>query len=269
MRHRTAPPVRPSVRGERVRARLVPGLGCDPGDLTTAAPPLLSVALLVGLVLPFVPFVGRAARIAATITHEVGHAVVVVPFGGRIRRIELHADGSGEAWVQLGRVPGGIRWLVRVGNLLAGYSAPLWAGVLLVTGVLHGSRWLPVVVLGVVGVVALLFVRNWFGLLVVAGFDVLALWVALQPSDATVLVVAAVGAAFVADGLRSVVQVARWLLTGARVQTDFHIAAAEMRAPAALWFLLFLVLNGVAVWLARAPLLDVWDTAVAGVRAVV
>ncbi|MGD3261550.1 M50 family metallopeptidase, partial [Xanthomonas citri pv. citri] len=138
--------------------------------------PHVFVALLVGAVLPFGPVVGRDARIAATIVHEVGHVVVVEPFGGQIRRLDQHPDGSGEAWVQLGRMPGAIRWLVRVLNLYAGYSAPLWAGVLLVTGVLHGSRWLPVAVLGVVGVVALLFVRNWFGLLVVIGFDAIALW---------------------------------------------------------------------------------------------
>ncbi|KQS07427.1 M50 family metallopeptidase [Curtobacterium sp. MCLR17_007] len=227
---------------------------------------LVFVAILVGAVLPFVPVVGRVARIAATIAHEVGHAVVVVPFGGQIRRIDLRPDGSGEAWVQLGGVPHSIRWLVRVLNLYAGYSAPLWAGALLLTGVLHGSRWLPVAVLGVIGVIALLFVRNWFGLLVVVGFDALALWVALRPSEVTVLVVAAVGALFVVDGLRSVVQVARWLLTGARVQTDFHIAAAEMRLPAAVWFVLFVVVNGVAVWFARGPLLGVWDTIAAGVR---
>ncbi|MBF4608493.1 M50 family metallopeptidase [Curtobacterium sp. VKM Ac-1393] len=235
--------------------------------MTTAAPPLVFVALVVGALLPFLPLVGRVARIAATIAHEVGHCIVVVPFGGRIQRIDLHPDGSGEAWVQLGRLPGGIRWLVRILNLYAGYSAPLWAGVLLVTGVLHGSRWLPVAVLGVIGLVALVFVRNWFGLLVVLGFDVLALWVALRPSETTVLVVAAVGAFFVVDGLRSVVQVARWLLTGARVQTDFHIAAAEMRVPAGVWFVLFVLVNGLAVWLARVPLLEVWDTVAAGVRA--
>ncbi|WP_420364842.1 M50 family metallopeptidase [Curtobacterium sp. L3-7] len=230
---------------------------------------LVFVAILVGAVLPFVPVVGRVARIAATITHEVGHCIVVVPFGGRIRRIDLRPDGSGEAWVQLGGVPGAVRWLVRILNLYAGYSTPLWAGALLLTGVLHGSRWLPVVVLGVIGLIALVFVRNWFGLLVVIGFDVLALWVALRPSELTVLVVAAVGALFVVDGLRSVVQVARWLLTGARVQTDFHIAAAEMRLPAGVWFVLFVFVNGVAVWLARDPLLTVWRTIVAGVRALV
>ena len=230
------------------------------------------VAVLVGVVLPFVPVLGRVARIAATIVHEVGHCVVVVPFGGRIERIDridLHPDGSGEAWVRLGRVPGAIRWLVRIVNLFAGYSAPLWAGVLLVTGALQSSRWLPVGVLAEVGLVALAFVRNWFGLLVVVGFDALALWVALRPSEATVLVVAAVGAAFLADGLRSLVHVARWLLTGARVQTDFHIAAAEMRVPAALWFVLFVLVNAVVVWLARVPLLATWDTVAAGVRALV
>ncbi|MFZ6993617.1 M50 family metallopeptidase [Curtobacterium sp. RRHDQ66] len=236
---------------------------------TASSASLVFVAILVGAVLPFAPVVGRVARIAATIAHEVGHCVVVVPFGGRIRRIDLRPDGSGEAWVQLGGVPGAVRWLVRILNLYAGYSAPLWAGALLLTGVLHGSRWLPVVVLGVIGLVALVFVRNWFGLLVVIGFDVLALWVALRPSELTVLVVAAVGALFVVDGLRSVVQVARWLLTGARVQTDFHIAAAEMRLPAAVWFVLFVVVNGAAVWLARGPLLEVWDTIVTGVRALV
>ncbi len=233
----------------------------------TAAPPLVFVAVLVGALLPFVPFLGRVARVAATIVHEVGHCVVVVPFGGRIERIDLHPDGSGEAWVRLGRVPAAVRWAVRIANLFAGYSAPVWAGVLLLAGVLHGSRWLPVVVLGVVGLVALAFVRNWFGLLVVVGFDALALWVALRPSEATVLVVAGVGAAFVVDGVRSVVAVARWLLTGARVQTDFHIAAAEMRLPAAVWFVLFVAVNAVAVWLARDPLLVVWDTLATGVRA--
>ncbi|WIA98865.1 M50 family metallopeptidase [Curtobacterium sp. MCBA15_012] len=237
--------------------------------MTSATPSLVFIAVLVGAVLPFVPFVGRVARIAATIAHEVGHCVVVVPFGGRIDRIDLHADGSGEAWVRLGRVPGAVRWLVRVLNLFAGYSAPVWAGVLLLTGVLDGSRWLPVAVLAVIGLVALAFVRNWFGLLVVVGFDALALWVALRPSEATVLVVAAVGALFVVDGLRSVVQVARWLLTGARVQTDFHIAAAEMRVPAVDWFVLFLAGNTLAVWLAREPLLAVWDTIAAGLRALV
>lgn len=217
-------------------------------------------ALLIGAVLPFVPLVGRVARIGGTIAHEVGHCVVVVPFGGRIRRIELHPDGSGEAWVSLERVPGAVRWLVRLLNLYAGYSAPLWAGALLVTGALAGARVLPAVVLAVIGLVALVFVRNWFGLLVVIGFDVLAAWIALRPSDTTELVVAGVGAFFVVDGLRAVAQVARWLVTGARVRTDFDIAASEMRLPAAVWFVLFLAVNAVIVWALRAPLLGTWHT---------
>ena len=53
------------------------------------------------------------------------------------------------------------------------------------------------------------------------------------------------------------------------MQTDFHIAAAEMRVPASLWFVLFVAVNAVAVWLAREPLLQVWDTVVTGVRALV
>jgi hypothetical protein len=221
-----------------------------------------------------VPGIGRVARIATTIAHEVGHCVVVVPFGGRIRRIDLHADGSGEAWVDLGGVPRGIRWLVRIVNLYAGYSAPLWAGALLVLGAIAGNAVLTTIVLAVIGLVALLFVRNRFGLLVVVGFDALAAWTAIATwrgstgaAEAAVLVVAAVGALFVVDGLRSVLRVAGWIATGARVRTDFHIMAGEMRVPAAVWFVLFLAVNAGVAWLARAPLGAAADTIAVGVRA--
>lgn len=217
--------------------------------------------------LTFVPVAGRVARIATTIAHEVGHCIVVVPFGGRIHRITLQSDGSGEAQVDLGRVPHGIRWLVRILNLYAGYSAPLWAGVLLVTGTLAGNRVLTTTVLAVIGIVALLFVRNWFGLLVVVGFDVLAAWVALRPSEGTVLVVAAVGALFVVDGVRSVLQVAGWIATARKVRTDFHITAGEFHGTAGLWYALFVVVNAVVVWSARDPLTTVGETVAAGVRA--
>jgi hypothetical protein len=40
-----------------------------------------------------------------------------------------------------------------------------------------------------------------------------------------------------------------------------------MRLPAGVWFVLFVLVNGLAVWLARVPLLEVWDTVAAGVRA--
>ena len=231
-----------------------------------AVPSHLVLALLVGAVLCFVPGIGRVARIATTIAHEVGHCVVVVPFGGRIRRIDLHADGSGEAWVDLGRVPRGIRWLIRIVNLYAGYGAPLWAGVLLVTASLAGNRVLATIVLAVIGVIALLFVRNRFGLVVVVGFDVLAAWTAFSGSPAAALVVALVGALFVVDGLRNVGQVAVWSSTGARVRTDFHIAAEEMHLPAVLWFMLFVAVNAGVVWLARAPLTDAATTIATGVR---
>lgn len=224
------------------------------------------LAVLLGVLLPFVPVVGRVARIATTIVHEVGHCVVVVPFGGRIRRIDLHPDGSGEAWVELSRVPVGIRWAVRLLNLYAGYSAPLWAGVLLIAGTLGGDRLLTTVVLGAVGLIALLIVRNAFGLIVVIGFDVLAAWVALRPSDVSVLVVATVGALFIADGVRSILRVGVWIATGSHVRTDFHIAAAEFRLPAALWYMLFLVVTAGSTWLARGPLTEVGLTVLAGVR---
>jgi hypothetical protein len=225
------------------------------------------VALLIGGVLPFVPVAGRVTRFATTIVHEVGHGVVVVPFRGRIQRIDLHADGSGEAWVDLGRVPRSVRWAVRIGNLYAGYSAPLWAGLLLVTGTLAGNRVLTTSVLVVVAAVAVLFVRNGFGSLVVVGFALLAAWIVVRPSEGTALVVAAVGALLVVDGVRAVVQVGWWIVTGARVRTDFHIVATEFPMPPAVWFVLFLLVDGWVAWLARGPLTAIGTTVGSGLEA--
>lgn len=211
-------------------------------------------AAVIGAIVPIVPGARRLGRLIVTIVHEVGHCVAVVPFGGRIRRIGLHADGSGEALVDLARVPRAVRGPVRTLNLFAGYGTPLWLGAGLVVAAVDGARTGPAIALGAVGLVALVFVRNAFGVVLVVAVDALAIWTAVVGGRATGALIAGLGGLLLVDGAFSVLRVAGWTASGARVRTDFQIAAAETRIPAALWFVLFLAVNA-AIALIVAPTL--------------
>ena len=104
----------------------------------------------------------RWVRMAITVVHEAGHALVAVLVGRRLSGIRLHSDTSGVT-VSRGRPRGpGM-----VAMMAAGYLAPgalgLLAALLLVAGHALGLLWLLVVVL----LALLVWVRNGYGLLTV------------------------------------------------------------------------------------------------------
>jgi hypothetical protein len=118
-------------------------------------------------------------RLAVTVVHEAGHALVAVLVGRRLAGIKVHSDTSGVT-VSRGR-PSGPGMVVM---LMAGYLAPavlgLGAALLLTHGHAVALLWLLVVVL--VGV--LVWVRNGYGLLTVlvlgAGLAAASLYASVQ-----------------------------------------------------------------------------------------
>lgn len=133
---------------------------------TSIQPPLpetwvLGVGLA-ALVLTWSPPSYRILRHLVTLLHEAGHAVVSVMVGRKLRGIRLHSDTSG---LTLSRgKPSGPGM---VATLLAGYPAPAVVGLvgswLLSHGYAAGSLWALVMLCAVM----LLFIRNFYGLLVI------------------------------------------------------------------------------------------------------
>lgn len=101
-------------------------------------------------------------RLAVTVVHEAGHALVAVLVGRRLAGIKVHSDTSGVT-VSRGR-PRGPGMVVM---LMAGYLAPAVLGLVAALLFSHGHAlallWLLILVL--VGV--LVWVRNGYGLLTV------------------------------------------------------------------------------------------------------
>ena len=121
----------------------------------------MAAAIAVALVL--VPPVWSVTRHLVTLVHEAGHAVVAVATGRRLNGIRLHTDTSGLT-VSSGkpRGPG------MIATAAAGYLAPAALGlgsILLVDGGhTHVVLYAGLATLALM----LLYIRNWFGLLVVA-----------------------------------------------------------------------------------------------------
>lgn len=120
------------------------------------------LAVLVAAGSAFVPQAWGVTRHVATLVHEAGHAVVAVATGRRLNGIRLHGDTSGLT-ISTGRRTGpGM-----IATAAAGYPAPSAVGLATVALVEHGRQTWALAVALVVLVAMVLFIRNWFGLLVV------------------------------------------------------------------------------------------------------
>ncbi|MGA8852065.1 MAG: M50 family metallopeptidase [Aeromicrobium sp.] len=120
-------------------------------------------AAMTALALVVLPFVWRYTRHVVTLVHEAGHAIVALVTGRRLNAITLHADTSGLT-ISSGRPTG----LGMIATALAGYLAPSALGLgslaLVYADRTGWALWIAAIVLAGM----LLFIRNWWGLLVVA-----------------------------------------------------------------------------------------------------
>lgn len=128
----------------------------------TAAPEpwaILVVAIAVAVVVS-VPAIWSKARQAATIVHEMGHALVGSIFGRKIDGIALHSDTSGVT-TSRGK-PYGVGFLLSV---LAGYPAPSFLGLGMIWAATTNWSGAALTLFSVLMLIALWLCRNAIGFL--------------------------------------------------------------------------------------------------------
>ncbi|MDQ3157260.1 MAG: M50 family metallopeptidase [Actinomycetota bacterium] len=187
-------------------------------------------------------------RHLVTLVHESGHALVALATGRRLNSITLHSDTSGLT-VSSGRQTGpGM-----IATAAAGYLAPAALG-LLIAALVQADRtmwalWFALAALALM----LLYIRNWFGLLVVAvaGVGVAAIvWKAPERVQHAAALLAAWFMLIAAP--RTALEL--WSHRRGRRSrtTDADVLARLTHMPAVLWVGVFLLLNlgalGLGAW---------------------
>lgn len=228
---------------ELLRDRVTPAAGHDWPEA-----PALSATVAVALLAVAVPPVWRVVRLAVTLVHELGHALVGIAVGRRFTGFVLRGDMSGHA-VTVGRPRGPGRAL----STWAGYPAPAIVGA--------GMVWLAA--------------RGWSAPLVTAALAVLLVALVRVRSLLTAVVtVAALGAtaalwwwrgdavqAQVLIGLGIVLVVGAWrhlaAVVTARGRTQDPAVLADLtHLPATVWNATFALACAGASWVVLTQLVS-------------
>jgi hypothetical protein len=233
------------VDWEQVRSRIEPAAG----DVAMSAP-AVTIALGAALLVVAVPAVWQVLRLAVTLVHELGHAVVGLAAGRRFTGFVLRGDMSGHA-VTVGpaRGPG------RVLSTWAGYPAPAVVGAGLVWSA--GRGWgAPVLTLMIVTLlVALVRVRSPLtGLvtLIALGATGALWWWRHDGLQAQVMV-----------GAGIVLLVGAWRHLGTVMRTrdrgsDPAVLASLTHVPRTVWIGTFALVCAAATALAGSEVLRAW-----------
>ncbi len=212
-------------------------------DKTVWAAGALAAALV------FAPPAWRLTRHLVTLVHEAGHAMVAVLTGRRLNAIRLHTDTSG-----LTLSTGKPRGPGMMATAAAGYLAPAALGLGSVALVRAGRTDIALYAGLAVLALMLLFIRNWFGLLVV-GLTGAGAALLVWKADQRVQDFAALTFSWFLLIAAPRTTLDLWShRRRARTRTsDADILARLTHLPAGVWNLLFLLLTGAAlgtaVWL--------------------
>ena len=226
---------------EAVHDRVVPATG----DVALAAPRLVLV-LAAALALIVIEPLWRVVRLAVTLVHELGHAVIGVLVGRQFTGFVLRGDMSGHAVTR-----GPVRGPGRVASTWAGYPVPALLGGGMVWAA--GRGWsAPVITAGLaVLLFALVRVRSALTLVVMAvaiGGSAALWWWRDDTLQAQVLI-----------GLGVVLVVGAWRHLGAVLRdrssgSDPGVLASLTHLPRVVWNLSFVVVCALASWLVVAEM---------------
>lgn len=199
-----------------------------------------------------VPPVWSVVRHLVTLVHEAGHAAVAVATGRRLTAIRLHSDTSGLT-ISSGR-PRGPGMMA---TAAAGYLAPAALGLLAILLVdADRTPWALYAGLATLAIM-LAFIRNWFGLLVVAltaGGVAALIWKA--PVSTQDFVASTFAWFLLVAAPRTTIDLWAHRRRARTRTTDADVLARVTFLPAAVWNLFFVLvttaaLAGAVWWVAR------------------
>ena len=201
------------------------------------------IAIGIAAAVVFAPQAWQVTRHAATLVHEAGHALVAVATGRRLNGIRLHSDTSGLT-VSTGRRAG----IGMLATAAAGYPAPSLVGLGVIALVEAGrNSWALAATLLILATMVL-YIRNWFGLLVVASAGATAAIVTYRiEGPAQTLALQTFSWFLLFAGARAAIELWSHRRSSRSRTSDADLLARLTHVPAALWNIGFIAVALAAV----------------------
>lgn len=232
--------------------------GFTPASPVTPSPLVLLAIVAAAVVLAVPGSTWRYFGLFVTVIHELGHAFAGLLTGQRLTGIRINSDQSGSTH-SLGR--GG--WRV-VWTGFWGYPTPALVGAILIWCALNGWHPAALSVSVVVIALTLLFIRNWYGVLVILGCIAIS-GALLLYADRILLgyITLMLGVALVVGAVRDWLNVASVHVRRRRelASSDAYILYRRTKVPAGLWLALFGAVIAVAAAFSVWSLWPVFTTA--------
>ena len=178
-----------------------------------------------------------------TLAHESGHAIMGILTLGRVGHIKINFDRSGETVTSRG-----LR-LLPIGaclSLLSGYPFPIILGTAMIAASQTGWYMIAFWAVAAIGVMCAIFIRNFFGFLIVAIWAAFFAHLAINnpPYAMTAFVAAAIF--LIVGGIRDVIDLIRMYLNKQTGETDLGILKGHTHIPEGIWLLLITGISAVA-----------------------
>lgn len=210
--------------------------GFAQGESLTASPTVIAFIILGAIVLSIPQVTWRWFGLFVTVVHELGHAYAGLMTGRIITGIKLHLNHSGTTH-SIGRPGIGAVWAG-----FWGYPTPAVIGAALIWASINGWSGAALSVGTIIIVLTILFIRNFFGILIIAACAV-ASWALAWYAPESILgyITVSLGIALLVGGIRDWFKVVNVHLRrrDELSSSDAYILFRQTLIPSPVWLLGF------------------------------
>jgi hypothetical protein len=177
-----------------------------------------------------------------TLAHESGHAIMGILTFGRVGHIKINFDRSGETVTSRGSR------ILPIGaclSLLAGYPFPVLLGAFMIAASQTTWHMIAFWAVAAIGVMCAVFIRNFFGFLIVAIWAAFFAHLAINnpPYAMTAFVAAAIF--LIIGGVRDLFGLIRMYFRKQTGETDLGILKGHTHIPEGIWLIMITGISAV------------------------
>lgn len=193
------------------------------------------IFVALAFILPKIPVIGKFFNMINTLIHELGHALMAIPFDGSVKKIELFKDTSGATTISCKNKTGS--FIVSISGYLFAAIFSYFSFYLIHVGYQKGFLFM-ITLIAIFTLI--LWVRNSYGVIWIILFSAINGYIIYLNDPYYINLLTLLYATFIAvESLSSSFIILYLSLTNKQQAGDATILAKQTKIPAFVWGLLF------------------------------